>query len=133
VQSDRRRLPPSCEGTPREGAAEATGGLSVAILRDSTLCKRVEDELIVARGAVEAMRDLADRMRLSTRPLLSDASADLRQPLQALTLLNRMLRGTVKDPDAAQLVLEQERSIMAMTKLLDDLVDTSRRPNLWSR
>jgi len=53
---------------------EATGGLSVAILRDSTLCKRVEDELIVARGAVEAMRDLADRMRHSTRRLLMSVS-----------------------------------------------------------
>jgi PAS domain S-box-containing protein len=88
---------------------EATGGLSVVILRDSTLRKRVEDELIVARGAVEAMRDLADRMRHSARRLLSDARADLRQPLQALVLLNRMLRETVKDPDASELLLPAAR------------------------
>ena len=72
------------------------------------------------------MAEAASPIECATpRAVSCPTRTDLRQPLQALLLLNRILRGTVKDPDAAKLVLEQERSIVAMSNLLDNLVDNS--------
>jgi len=90
--------------------------LVAAAIRDATIRKRVEAELMGAReGAVRA--DQAKGRFLAT------ASHDLRQPLQTLALLNGALRRMVKDADAIEVLSQQEIAIGAMSRLLNTLLD----------
>ncbi|MGA2564411.1 MAG: ATP-binding protein [Steroidobacteraceae bacterium] len=104
-----------------------------AAIRDVSDRKRVEINLVVAREAAEAARGLADEARQSAdranqgkSRFLATASHDLRQPLQALSLLNGLLRRVVTDPDALEALSQQEQAILAMTKLLNLLLDISK-------
>lgn len=97
--------------------------LVAAAIRDVTERKRIEAELLVARDAIEAMRDLADRANLGRRRFLRAASHELRQPLQALTLLNGTLHRLSTDPGAIEVLSQQEQAIRVMSRLLNDLLD----------
>jgi PAS domain S-box-containing protein len=113
---------------------EAKGGpLVAAAIRDVTDRKRTEAELIQARETAERAQQVAvearvsaDRANLGKSRFLATASHDLRQPLQALALLNRTLRGFVSDPDAAEALLQQEQTITSMSRLLNALLDISK-------
>ncbi len=98
---------------------EDGGVLVAAAIRDVTDRKRVEGELIVARES-------AERANLGKSRFLATASHDLRQPLQTLSLLNGTLRRTVRDPDAAEALRQQEQAIGAMSRLLGALLDISK-------
>jgi len=107
--------------------------LIAAAIRDVTERKRAQIELIVTRRAAEAARELADQARESAdranqgkSRFLATASHDLRQPLQALSLLNGTLRRIVTDPDAAEALEQQEQAIGAMSRLLNALLDISK-------
>ncbi len=107
--------------------------LVAAAIRDVTDRKRIEAELIVARDAAEAMRNLADQARDSAdranqakSRFLATASHDLRQPLQTLALLNGTLRRIVTYSNAADALLQQEQAIDAMSRLLNALLDISK-------
>jgi PAS domain S-box-containing protein len=107
--------------------------LVAAAIRDVTDRKRIEAELIVARDAAEAMRNLADLARDSAdranqakSRFLATASHDLRQPLQTLALLNGTLRRIVTYSNAADALLQQEQAIDAMSRLLNALLDISK-------
>jgi PAS domain S-box-containing protein len=65
-------------------------------------------------------------MNKANSAFLAAASHDLRQPVQALSLLNGALRRTVKDERALQMVEMQDASLTAMTNLLNSLLDISR-------
>ncbi|MET0660123.1 MAG: ATP-binding protein [Steroidobacteraceae bacterium] len=93
--------------------------LTAAAIRDVTARKLVERELLSAREA-------ADRANQAKSRFLSTASHDLRQPLQALSLLNGTLRRMNLPLMAAQALLQQERSIDAMKRLLNALLDISK-------
>jgi PAS domain S-box-containing protein len=93
--------------------------LVAAAIRDVSDRKRVEAELIVARQA-------ADRANQAKSRFLATASHDLRQPLQTLSLLNGTLRRTVADPDAVQILTQQEQAIDGMSRLLNTLLDISK-------
>jgi len=54
--------------------------LFAATIRDVTDRRRVEAELVVARDAIEAMRELADRANQGRKRYLEAANHDLRQP-----------------------------------------------------
>jgi PAS domain S-box-containing protein len=97
--------------------------LIAAAIRDVTERKRIEAELLVARDAIEAMRDLADRANQSRRRFLRAASHELRQPLQTLTLLNDNLHRLSTDPGVIEVLSQQERAIGSMSRLLNDLFD----------
>jgi two-component system, sensor histidine kinase len=74
----------------------------------------------------ETERALAEADRAKSR-FLAAASHDLRQPLQALSLLNRAL--TVRqagDPELARIIDQQQRSIESMSSLLNSLLDISK-------
>ncbi len=86
--------------------------LVAAAIRDVSDRKRVEAELIVARQAASRF--------------LATASHDLRQPLQTLSLLNDTLRRTFADPDAVQILAQQEQAIDGMARLLNALLDISK-------
>jgi signal transduction histidine kinase/CheY-like chemotaxis protein len=116
--------------SPIEGAE---GRLIAAAIRDVTERRRIETELIQARETAERAQQVAvearisaDRANLGKSRFLATASHDLRQPLQALALLNRTLRGFVSDPDAAEALLQQEQTITSMSRLLNALLDISK-------
>ena len=90
-----------------------------SVIRDVTERKRMEDEIVAARNE-------AERANKANSAFLAAASHDLRQPVQALSLLNGALRRTVKDERALQMVESQQHSLTAMTNLLNSLLDISR-------
>lgn len=98
-----------------------TGGAGFvsSVIRDVTERKRMQDEIIAARRE-------AERANKANSAFLAAASHDLRQPVQALSLLNGALRRTVKDERALEMIDSQQHSLTAMTNLLNSLLDISR-------
>ncbi len=90
-----------------------------SVIRDVTDRKRMEQEIIESRQA-------AERANKANNAFLAAASHDLRQPVQAISLLNGALRRTVKDKRALEMIEHQENSLTAMTNLLNSLLDISR-------
>ena len=90
-----------------------------AAIRDVTDRMRVEREIREAHAA-------ADRANLGKSRFLATASHDLRQPLQALALLNGTLRRRIADADAREALEQQEQAIGAMSRLLNALLDVSK-------
>lgn len=90
-----------------------------SVIRDVTRRKAMEHEIIEARQA-------AERANKANSAFLAAASHDLRQPVQALSLLNGALRRAVKDERALEMVVAQDHSLTAMTNLLNSLLDISR-------
>lgn len=97
----------------------AAGHFVSSVIRDVTERKRMEGEIIAARQG-------AERANKANSAFLAAASHDLRQPVQALSLLNGALRRTVKDERALEMIESQEHSLIAMTNLLNSLLDISR-------
>ena len=99
---------------------ETSSGMFISsVIRDVTKRRRMEQEIIAARQA-------AERAQKANTAFLAAASHDLRQPVQALSLLNGALRRTVKDERAQEMIESQEHSLTAMTNLLNSLLDISR-------
>ncbi|MDA0681600.1 MAG: PAS domain S-box protein [Proteobacteria bacterium] len=97
----------------------ASGAFISSVIRDVTSRKEMEDELIEARHE-------AERANKANTAFLAAASHDLRQPVQALSLLNGALRRTVHDSLALEMIASQQNSLDAMTNLLNSLLDISR-------
>jgi len=97
----------------------ASGAFVSSVIRDVTSRKKMEQELIDARQE-------AERANKANSAFLAAASHDLRQPVQALSLLNGALRRTVEGPLALEMVEGQQHSLDAMTNLLNSLLDISR-------
>jgi len=96
-----------------------SGPFVSSVIRDVTRRKQMETELIEARQA-------AERAHKANTAFLAAASHDLRQPVQALSLLNGALRRTAKEPLVREMVESQQHSLDAMTNLLNSLLDISR-------
>ncbi len=96
-----------------------SGTFVSSVIRDVTDRKRMEEDIIAAQQA-------AERANKANSAFLAAASHDLRQPVQALSLLNGALRRTVKDERALEMIEYQENSLTAMTNLLNSLLDISR-------
>jgi signal transduction histidine kinase len=90
-----------------------------SVIRDVTQRKQMEQEIIEARTE-------AERANKANSAFLAAASHDLRQPVQAISLLNGALRRTVEDERALEMLEYQENSLTAMTNLLNSLLDISR-------
>ena len=91
-----------------------------AAIRDMTERRAISDALIVAR-------EEADRANRAKSRFLATASHDLRQPLQAIRLINASMRRlTEQAPDLHDLVRHQEAAIDSATGLLNALLDISR-------
>jgi protein-histidine pros-kinase len=116
VRSDGSEFPVEISLSPVHAASRR---FVSSVIRDVTDRKRMEDEIIAARRE-------AERANKANSAFLAAASHDLRQPVQALSLLNGALRRTVKDERALEMVDFQQHSLTAMTNLLNSLLDISR-------
>lgn len=85
------------------------------------LLERVQNE-----EALRAARDEANRANQAKSRFLATASHDLRQPVQALSMLNGALRRKALDEDAAEAVAAQEQALTGMARLLNALLDISK-------
>jgi protein-histidine pros-kinase len=97
----------------------ATGSFVSSVIRDVSARKKLERDLIAARAD-------AERANKANSAFLAAASHDLRQPVQALSLLTGALRRTAKDELVLEMVESQQHSLDAMTNLLNSLLDISR-------
>ena len=97
----------------------ASGSFVSSVIRDVTNRKKLERDLITARQE-------AERANKANSAFLAAASHDLRQPVQALSLLTGALRRTAKDELVLEMVESQQHSLDAMTNLLNSLLDISR-------
>lgn len=71
-------------------------------------------------------REEARRAEQAKGRFLATASHDLRQPLQAVSLLNGTLRRMVKDPPIMEALEQQDEAIGTMSQLLNALLDMSK-------
>jgi PAS domain S-box-containing protein len=98
------------------------GGSSfiAAAVRDMTERQAISDALVAAR-------EEADRANRAKSRFLATASHDLRQPLQAIRLINASMRRLSReDQRLSDLVHHQELAIDSATQLLNALLDISR-------
>ncbi len=99
---------------------ETHGGRFISsVVRDVTVRRQMQND-------IKAAREAAERANKANSAFLAAASHDLRQPVQALSLLNGALRRTVTDERALLMVENQDASLTAMTNLLNSLLDISR-------
>ncbi len=91
-----------------------------AAIRDMTERRSISEALVAAR-------EEADRANRAKSRFLATASHDLRQPLQAVRLINASMRKlTERAPELRELVSHQEAAIDSATRLLNALLDISR-------
>ena len=91
-----------------------------AAVRDMTERRLISDALVAAR-------EEADRANRAKSRFLATASHDLRQPLQAIRLINASMQKFTRDlPELTELVRHQELAIDSATRLLNALLDISR-------
>jgi PAS domain S-box-containing protein len=100
-------------------AQDAEQSLAVAAIRDITDRREIQN-------ALREAREVADRANQAKSRFLATASHDLRQPLQALSLLNGTLRRVATDETTADALVQQEQAISAMSRLLNALLDISK-------
>jgi len=96
-----------------------SGTYTSSVIRDVTVRRQMEKD-------IKAAQEAAVRANKANSAFLAAASHDLRQPVQALSLLNGALRRTVTDERALLMVENQDASLTAMTNLLNSLLDISR-------
>lgn len=101
-------------------------GLAAAAIRDVTDRKRAEQELIKARHIADQAREEADRANLSKSRFLATASHDLRQPLQALSMLHGTLCRMDLPSNGREVLAQQGLAIDSMKRLLGALLDISK-------
>lgn len=100
-------------------AQDGERSLAVAAIRDITERRHIQN-------ALREAREVADRANQAKSRFLATASHDLRQPLQALSLLNGTLRRVARDETIADALMQQEQAISAMSRLLNALLDISK-------
>ncbi|MCP4287676.1 MAG: PAS domain S-box protein [Gammaproteobacteria bacterium] len=80
----------------------------------------------VMQQALSAAKETAERANLAKTRFLAAANHDLRQPLQAFSLLINALQLTQPNERAAQITLDMRRTLQVMEVLLNSLLDISK-------
>ena len=112
-----------------EGLADATALAMENVLAYCELEDRVHErtrELVAARETAQHALEAAELANLTKNRFLATATHDLRQPLQALSLLNGSLREMVHAPDVMDLVERQEIAIGSSSRLVNTLLDMTK-------
>jgi len=76
-----------------------------------------------AEVALNAAKLQAESANMGKSRFLAAASHDLRQPLQALTILQGLLAKKLKDQESLQLVVRSEEALKSMSGMLNTLLD----------
>lgn len=71
-------------------------------------------------------RDRAEKANRAKSKFLAAASHDLRQPLQAITLLSDSLHNRLKNPDEIEISEKITKSVSGLRELFDGLLDVSK-------
>lgn len=130
--SDARAVLASLVPSMREVEAEDGAWYNCRTLPYRTKDNRIEGVVITfadisvlrqAQDLASAAQQLAESANLGKSRFLAAASHDLRQPLQTLSLLNGLLGKKVKDKDALELVARGGEALMAMSGMLNTLLD----------
>jgi two-component system, sensor histidine kinase len=93
--------------------------LVAASIRDASEHSRLKAQL-------DASRTSAERANRAKSRFIATASHELRQPLQSLALVNGTLRRMVAGPAVQAALAHQDRSIAAMSRLVNALLDISK-------
>ena len=91
--------------------------------------RQLEERNVELARAGELAREAKEEARRAERAkgrFLATASHDLRQPLQAISLLNGTLQRLVQDPQISEALRQQSGAIAGMSKLLNALLDISK-------
>lgn len=94
--------------------------------RTNRLLENRNSELARAGELAREAKEEARRAEQAKGRFLATASHDLRQPLQAVSLLNGTLRRMVKDREIADALRQQDEAIGTMSQLLNALLDVSK-------
>jgi len=86
----------------------------------------LNEQLQLRLAEVAAKKDEAERANTAKTRFLAAASHDLRQPLQAVSLLVEVLRSRISDPEASGLADKVQASVQALEMLFISLLDISR-------
>ncbi|MGA9265373.1 MAG: response regulator, partial [Rhodomicrobium sp.] len=84
------------------------------------------DDVTDAKAKAEALavaKEEAERANLGKSRFLAGASHDLRQPLQTISLIQGMLADDISEPAASKLIKRLDNTVVAMSGLLDKLLD----------
>ncbi len=132
--TDARTVLQTLEPIEREIQAQSGAWYTRRILPYRTQDNGVEGVVITfadvtaRRGtadALEAAKQEAERASVAKSRFLAAASHDLRQPMQTLALLQGLLEKTVEGERAQKLVARLDRTLSAMTGMLDTLLDVN--------
>lgn len=116
-RADRAEFPAGIRLSPFNAGGQ---DLVAVAIRDMTERRAISDALVQAR-------EEADKANRAKSRFLATASHDLRQPLQAIRLINAsMQRMTEHSPVLSDLVRQQEMAIDSATRLINALLDISR-------
>ncbi len=83
-------------------------------------------ELEAAREQAQLARESAEQAHRTKSRFLAAASHDLRQPLQSLAMLTGTLRRLVTDPDALEVLEQQEFAVGAASQLVNAILDITK-------
>lgn len=93
---------------------------------DITERRAMEDSLRRARREAQFAKAEAERASLARSKFLAGASHDLRQPVQAMSLLTAVLAGRLRGHPAAALVAKLNQAQEGLRTMLNTLLDVSR-------
>ena len=99
---------------------------AVPSLMLSTMAAELQASHATLERKVEERTHQLKLANLAKSRLIAAASHDLRQPLHAFLLYNRMLQGLTTDTRVATAIAGQENAIKAMSELTDSLLDINR-------
>ena len=102
-----------------ESTVDSAPSMTIAIVRDVTGRKLLEDTLKQARDSAERANEVKSRF-------LAAASHDLRQPLQTIWSLQALLGRAFEDTEYAAHFALLEESVRSMDQILSSLVDINR-------
>ncbi|WBQ09700.1 response regulator [Hyphomonadaceae bacterium ML37] len=77
-------------------------------------------------AALQIALDEADRATKAKSRFLASASHDLRQPLQSMAMLHKLMAGHKRSSESTRLAALMDQTLSSMTEMLDSMLDANR-------